>query len=56
MQFEIDKENDKAKDPLPTCKICGKVARPNMLMFYDSNWVGDRYARFLFPPPFVFWS
>ncbi len=39
---------------IPECKHCGGVARPNILMFGDWSWVGDRtyaqgkrYRRFL---------
>ncbi len=28
----------RAKDPLPTCPHCGKMARPNILMFGDFGW------------------
>ncbi len=27
---------------LPRCANCGRVARPNILMFGDANWVSDR--------------
>ena len=36
--------------PLPHCPRCGAPARPNILMFNDSNWLDtrteDQYARF----------
>mgnify|MGYP002641082226 CR=1 FL=1 len=35
-------EGFKARDPLPTCPICGAMARPNILMFGDFGW---EYAR-----------
>jgi len=31
-----------ALEPLPFCKNCGKLARPNVLMFGDWRWVGGR--------------
>jgi len=31
-------EGFRAKDPLPTCPDCGRVARPNILMFGDFGW------------------
>jgi NAD-dependent SIR2 family protein deacetylase len=31
------------RGPLPTCPGCGGLARPNILMFYDSGWDGRRY-------------
>jgi len=37
----FSEETFKATD-LPTCKNCGAVARPNVLMFGDWGWIGDR--------------
>ena len=31
-------EGFRAKDPLPTCPYCGRIARPNILMFGDFGW------------------
>jgi len=31
-------EGFRAKDPLPSCAYCGKIARPNILMFGDFGW------------------
>ncbi|GAB3625855.1 SIR2 family NAD-dependent protein deacylase [Pandoraea terrae] len=31
--------------PLPRCPKCGSVARPNILMFDDSNWIETRVKR-----------
>ena len=31
-------EGFRAKDPLPACPDCGRVARPNILMFGDFGW------------------
>lgn len=31
-------EGFRAKDPLPVCLYCGKIARPNILMFGDFGW------------------
>eukprot|EP01119_Soliformovum_irregulare_P000414 TRINITY_DN10288_c0_g1_i1.p1 TRINITY_DN10288_c0_g1~~TRINITY_DN10288_c0_g1_i1.p1 ORF type:complete len:307 (+),score=70.76 TRINITY_DN10288_c0_g1_i1:166-1086(+) len=39
-----DGEKDEMLDPLPSCTICGKVARPNVLMFEDWGWHSERYA------------
>lgn len=39
----VDEATLQAKDPLPTCPTCGKVARPNLLMFGDGDWVGAPY-------------
>ncbi len=40
----IDMEKFKAKKPLPRCKKCKAVARPNILMFNDWNWIDEREA------------
>ncbi|RZQ61866.1 NAD-dependent protein deacetylase [Amycolatopsis suaedae] len=38
----VDEETMRAVPPLPSCPDCGGVARPNILMFGDFGWVGDR--------------
>ncbi|WP_156755084.1 SIR2 family NAD-dependent protein deacylase [Actinokineospora pegani] len=38
----IDPETMRATGPLPTCPTCGSLARPNILMFGDADWVPDR--------------
>jgi NAD-dependent SIR2 family protein deacetylase len=38
----IDETTMRAKDPLPRCPRCGAVARPNVLMFGDGQWLPDR--------------
>ena len=42
IKVEVDEENFKAVEPLPVCKKCGSLARPNILMFGDWHWVSDR--------------
>jgi len=42
LSLEIDENNLLAKDPLPNCKNCGAIARPNILMFDDYNWIEER--------------
>lgn len=46
---EIEPNIDEAKclwrGSLPECPYCGGVARPNVLMFYDAEWVPRRTAR-----------
>ena len=37
-KIEVDMQNFVAKEPLPRCKVCNRVARPNILMFNDFNW------------------
>ncbi len=39
--FEIDTETMRAKN-VPTCPNCSATARPNILMFGDFSWIGDR--------------
>ena len=41
----IDESTMLAADPLPACERCGAMARPNILMFGDWNWVADRTHR-----------
>ncbi|WP_457626719.1 SIR2 family NAD-dependent protein deacylase [Persephonella sp.] len=44
VEIEIDMENFRAKDPLPLCKHCKEIARPNILMFGDWEWIPHRTA------------
>ena len=39
--IEIDMDKFEALD-IPQCKYCGDIARPNILMFGDWSWNGDR--------------
>mmetsp|Transcript_24842 Transcript_24842/g.34780 ORF Transcript_24842/g.34780 Transcript_24842/m.34780 type:complete len:298 (+) Transcript_24842:48-941(+) len=41
-ECEIDTDTFHATSPLPACKYCGKLARPNVLMFGDWSWNGSR--------------
>jgi len=38
----VDEESFEARQPLPRCKSCGELARPNILMFGDWGWVSER--------------
>ena len=38
----VDMESFKAAAPLPVCPKCSSLARPNILMFGDWDWIGDR--------------
>lgn len=40
--IEIDPETFRAESALPTCINCGAIARPNILMFGDWNWISER--------------
>jgi len=34
----VDGETMRARPPLPSCPFCGRLARPNVLMFGDGGW------------------
>lgn len=38
----FDPTTFRANEPLPKCKNCGRLARPNILMFGDSDWIPNR--------------
>lgn len=38
----VDESTMRARPPLPTCPACGRLARPNILMFGDYGWLDDR--------------
>lgn len=38
----VDEDKFEALDPLPQCPRCKGLARPNILMFGDWNWIGYR--------------
>jgi NAD-dependent SIR2 family protein deacetylase len=38
----VDHETMRAADPFPTCPRCGGLARPNILMFGDGDWLEAR--------------
>lgn len=42
IDVKVDMENFRAVPPLPKCKNCSGVARPNILMFNDCRWIPDR--------------
>jgi len=51
---DVDEMQFRARDPLPRCPKCGSLARPNVLMFNDWDWIphrtriqGDRFSRWL---------
>ncbi|MBN2894646.1 MAG: NAD-dependent deacetylase [Campylobacterales bacterium] len=41
-EVHVDMEQFKALAPLPTCPTCKAIARPNILMFGDWFWQGER--------------
>lgn len=42
VEIEINMDDFRAKEPLPQCPYCGRVARPNILMFNDWKWLAQR--------------
>jgi NAD-dependent SIR2 family protein deacetylase len=40
-ELDIDLENITARGRLPRCPECGDVARPNVLMFVDPDWLAN---------------
>lgn len=42
---EIDEENCLLLSPMPSCPRCGGLARPNVMMFNDWDWLEHRQAR-----------
>ncbi len=52
--IRVDEATMRARPPLPRCPDCGKISRPNILMFGDWSWLPDRthiqeqaFSRFL---------
>ncbi len=41
---QVDETVFRAREPLPRCRECGALARPNILMFGDWSWLDDRAA------------
>jgi len=43
-QIEVTVNEDifEAVEPLPQCRFCGQIARPNILMFGDWHWISHR--------------
>ena len=44
VDVRVDPATMRAAPPLPGCPTCGALARPNILMFGDAEWVPDRSA------------
>ena len=42
LSIDIDEETIRATSSLPPCKNCDSIARPNILMFGDWDWIPDR--------------
>ncbi len=40
--LSIDKSSCRLTSSIPKCRHCGRTARPNILMFGDGRWLGDR--------------
>jgi NAD-dependent SIR2 family protein deacetylase len=39
---DVDETQFRAREPLPRCPKCGALARPNVLMFNDWDWIPNR--------------
>jgi NAD-dependent SIR2 family protein deacetylase len=39
---EVDRATSRLLNALPVCPHCGGLARPNVLMFNDADWIGNR--------------
>jgi NAD-dependent SIR2 family protein deacetylase len=39
---DLDESAFRAREPLPRCRHCSALARPNILMFGDWSWLGHR--------------
>lgn len=42
LQINVDEQTLQAIEPLPKCRNCGRIARPNILMFGDWGWLDSR--------------
>lgn len=42
---EVDAAQCRLLSPLPRCPSCGSLARPNILMFHDADWLEEREAQ-----------
>jgi len=40
----VDESTFRAREPLPRCRLCDGIARPNVLMFGDGGWLEQRTA------------
>lgn len=45
LRVNVDTTTIRATSPLPSCRHCGGLARPNILMFDDGGWLPDRTAQ-----------
>lgn len=44
LEVQVDDSTFCARPPLPECPRCGALARPNILMFGDGDWLSQRMA------------
>jgi NAD-dependent SIR2 family protein deacetylase len=42
IDIEVDMDKFKAKQPIPHCSKCSRVARPNIFLLDDQNWKEER--------------
>lgn len=43
--IDVEETTFRAREPLPACIHCGRLARPNVLMFDDYEWLPERTER-----------
>lgn len=41
LRIDVDMETIRSRSPLPRCVHCGELARPNILMFGDGDWLSN---------------
>ncbi|TNE50833.1 MAG: NAD-dependent protein deacetylase [Deltaproteobacteria bacterium] len=44
LNVTLNEETFRARPPLPACPRCGRISRPNVLMFGDISWLSERTA------------
>ena len=42
IDIDVNLDVFEAQEPLARCPVCGAIARPNILMFGDWNWIANR--------------
>lgn len=42
LELDVDAETIRCRSELPACRRCGGIARPNILMFGDFDWLDSR--------------
>ena len=45
LTVDVNENTFRARPPMPTCPDCGRIARPNVLMFGDGAWISRRTSQ-----------